>query len=300
MAHKLKALLALGTTVVLFSFLVILARFYAADVPSMSILFLRLSFAALAFLPFLVRSRIWQKEHFSKLVVISLLSTVNLVFFMFGIEFTTASASQLIYAATPILTIIISGLLYREKYSGKTLSGVTIGLLGIFYIVYRSAIEKGETISGGLFGNMMMLVAATGWLFYILFSKKISKSFTPAEIGGTSVIVSFFFSIILLAIQLSITGRQMVLDRNILLATFYMGIGGTFFTYLLLQYAIKHLSSLTVNLTSYIQPALVALLAIFFLNEKLTAHYIFGSLLVFLSVFLTVTIEFMRLKKRTN
>src|SRR3990167_9137264 len=258
MAHKLKALLALGTTVVLFSFLVILARFYAADVPSMSILFLRLSFAALAFLPFLVRSRIWQKEHFSKLVVISLLSTVNLVFFMFGIEFTTASASQLIYAATPILTIIISGLLYREKYSGKTLSGVIIGLLGIFYIVYRSAIEKGETISGGLFGNMMMLVAATGWLFYILFSKKISKSFTPAEIGGT------------------------------------------FFTYLLLQYAIKHLSSLTVNLTSYIQPALVALLAIFFLNEKLTAHYIFGSLLVFLSVFLTVTIEFMRLKKRTN
>src|SRR3989338_11517965 len=107
MAGQVKALLALGMTVLLFSFLVILARFYATDVPSMSILFLRLSFAGLAFLPFLVRSRVWQKENFSKLVLISLLSTVNLVFFMFGIEFTTPSASQLIYAAMPILTIII-------------------------------------------------------------------------------------------------------------------------------------------------------------------------------------------------
>ena len=73
-----------------------------------------------------------------------------------------------------------------------------------------------------------------------------------------------------------------------------MGIGGTFFTYLLLQYAIKHLSSLTVNMTSYIQPTLVAVLAIFFLHEKLTWHFVFGSLLVFLGVFLTVTSEFIR------
>ena len=300
MVQKLKSILALAVMLFLFAVLVILAKIYASSVPSMFLLFLRMSFAGLIFLPFLVKARIWRKERFGQLAAVSFLSTINVVFFMFGIEFTSASASQLIYAAMPIMTIIISSLLYREKYDIKTVAGVFIGLIGIFYIIYRSAIEKGETISGGLFGNLMILIATFGWLFYILFSKKISKSFTPAEIGGTSVMVSFFSSIILLVVQLSITGRQMVLDRNILLATFYMGIGGTFFTYLLLQYAIKHLSSLTVNLTSYIQPALVALLAIFFLNEKLTLHYIFGSLLVFLGVFLTVTIEFMRFKKRTN
>ena len=296
MAQKLKSLLALAIMLILFAVLVILAKAYASKVPSMYLLFMRMSFAGLIFLPFLVKARIWRKERFGQLAAVSFLSTINVVFFMFGIEFTSASASQLIYAAMPIMTIIISSLLYREKYDIKTVAGVFIGLIGIFYIIYRSAIEKGETISGGLFGNLMILIATFGWLFYILFSKKISKSFTPAEIGGTSVMVSFFFSIILLVVQLSITGRQIVLDRNILLATFYMGIGGTFFTYLLLQYAIKHLSSLTVNMTSYIQPTLVAVLAIFFLHEKLTWHFVFGSLLVFLGVFLTVTSEFIRRK----
>ena len=296
MVQKLKSILALAVMLFLFAVLVILAKIYASSVPSMFLLFLRMSFAGLIFLPFLIKARIWRKENFGQLAAVSFLSTVNVVFFMFGIEFTTASASQLIYAAMPIMTIIISSLLYREKYDIKTVAGVFIGLIGIFYIIYRSAIEKGETISGGLFGNLMILIATFGWLFYILFSKKISKSFTPAEIGGTSVIVSFVTAVVLLAIQLTVTGKQIVLDRNILLATFYMGIGGTFFTYLLLQYAIKHLSSLTVNMTSYIQPTLVAVLAIFFLHEKLTWHFVFGSLLVFLGVFLTVTSEFIRRK----
>lgn len=296
MVQKLKALLSLAVMLLLFAVLVILAKVYSSAVPSMYLLFMRMSFAGLIFLPFLIKTRVWQKERFGQLAAVSFLSTVNVVFFMFGIEFTSASASQLIYAAMPIMTIIISSLFYREKYNSKTVAGVFIGLIGIFYIIYRSAIEKGETISGGLFGNLMILIAVSGWLFYILFSKKISKSFTPVEIGGTSVMVSFVTAVVLLVIQLSVTGKQIVLDRNILLATIYMGLGGTFATYLLLQYAIKHLSSLTVNMTSYIQPTLVAVLAIFFLHEKLTWHFISGSVLVFLGVFLTVTSEFIRRK----
>ncbi|KKS96456.1 MAG: hypothetical protein UV73_C0010G0041 [Candidatus Gottesmanbacteria bacterium GW2011_GWA2_43_14] len=297
MAGKLKALAALSLTVLLFSVLVILARFYSSKAPSMFLLFLRMLFALLAFLPLLVKLRIWQKKRFRQLIAVSLLSSLNVIFFMYGIEFTTASASQLIYATIPVMTIIYTSLADKQKYSAKTVTGVIIGLLGIFYIIYRAAVEKGESISGGLYGNSLIMIASLGWMFYILFSKKMSKYFSPVEIGGSSVAVSFVLSVILLVVQLSVTAKEIIFDKNIFLATFYMGVFATFFNYLLLQYAIKKLSALTVNLTSYIQPALVAMLAIVALGEKLTGHFVFGSLLVFLGVFLTATMEFYRRKK---
>jgi drug/metabolite transporter (DMT)-like permease len=74
-------------------------------------------------------------------------------------------------------------------------------------------------------------------------------------------------------------------------AALYMGLFGTFATYVLYQYAVKHLPSLTVSLTSYIQPITTATLAMIFLGERLTAPFIIGSMLVFAGIFLVSEIK---------
>ena len=292
MSQKFKALIALGATVIFFSVLVIVSKAIVADVSPMYILFLRMLVAEIAFLPFFIKSRVWRKLEFKKLLAVSALSTINVVFFIWGIQYTSASASQLIYAAQPILTIVISVIFWKERFPLRTILGVTIGLLGIFFIIYRSSIEKGETITGGVVGNLAMVVAMTGWLFYILFSKRLSKYFSPVEIGSTSILVSLAVATILCFVELYTGHLSIVLNRNVILAGLYMGFFGSFLTYLFMQYAIKYLSPLTVNLTSYIQPVTVAILAIILLGEKLTFYFTLGSMLVFLGVFLTATLEF--------
>lgn len=79
------------------------------------------------------------------------------------------------------------------------------------------------------------------------------------------------------------------------MAALYMGIFGTFLTYILMQYAIKYLSPLSINMTSYVQPIFVAILAIFFLGEKMTASFVIGAMMVFISIFLTATVEFLKI-----
>jgi len=297
MKEKYKALLGLGGTIFLFSFLVIIARFETAETPQMFLLFLRMVVASICFLPFFIVRKVWRKPRFNQLIAVSLLSTINVVFFMWGIKYTTASASQLIYAAQPILTIIITSVFYKKKYSRQTVTGVFIGLLGIIFIIYQSAVEKGETISGGLIGNLAMIVAMFGWLHYIIFSKDFSKDYSPVEIGSTSVLVSLIISGILFFIQNGLAPVSITLSPNIILAGIYLGFCGTFLAYLLMQYAIKYLSTLTVNLTSYVQPVVTAILAIFLLGEKLTLSFFLGSMLVFFGVFLTATLEFYHRRK---
>lgn len=288
---KIKALLALLGTVLFFSILVIVARAYVVSISPMFLLFLRVLVAAIAFSPFLIKSRVWKKPKIKTLMAVSLLSTVNLVFFIWGIQYTSASASQLIYTIQPILNILVSNYLLKEKYPARTYVGVIIGLIGIVLIIYLSAVEKGETISGGIIGNIAIMIAMLGWFWYIMLSKKLSKYFSPIEISSVSIFVSLFVSIVLLITQLILTSSPIHLTTQAIMAGLYMGFFGTFLTYILMQYAIKHLSTLTVNLSSYIQPVVVMVLAIILLGEKMTIGFLVGSFFVLLGVFITGTIE---------
>lgn len=294
---KIKAILALLSTVILWSLMVIIARVAVVNVPPLTLLFIRFIVATIAFLPFFIYRKPWQNNAFNKLAAVSLLSTVNVTFFILGIQYTSASASQLIYAAIPILIIIIGKLFLSEKYPLRRILGVLIGLFGIIFIIYLSAIEKGTTISGSLIGNLLMVIAMFGWMLYIILSKKLLKIFSPVDVGSVSVIVSFIISIPLFVSETSWLHSPLTIPFNGILAGIYMGFFGTFLTYLLYQYGLKHVSSLTASFTSYIQPITTALLEMVLLGEKLTFGFLFGGSLVFLGVFLATTLELYHRRK---
>lgn len=291
MKTRTKALAALFGTVVLWSFMVVIARDAVSRTDSVALLFLRLLVAFLAFLPIFLKSRVWKKPKFKTLVLVSLSSTINLTFFMLGIAHTTASASQVIYAAMPILVLIFGKYFQKHTHSSAKVAGIIIGFLGIALIVYLSAIERGETIVGSLYGNALVIIAMLGWTSYLLSSKHLTKFFAPLEIGSTTITVGFLVSSVLLLIHLYGGGEVGSLALPALAAAFYMGLFGTFATYVFYQYAVKHLSSLTVSLTSYIQPITTAFLAILFLGERLTTPFIIGSILVFVGIFLVSEIK---------
>jgi len=291
MSTKFKALLALLATVFLWSLLVVIARGTVVNVRPMTLLFLRLLVAAIAFTPLFISRKPWKNSAFAQLTGVSLLSTINLVFFMWGIQYTTASASQLIYAAMPILIIVISTLFLKENYPLRKILGILIGLLGIIFIIYLSAAEKGTTITGTLIGNLAMVIAMTGWMLYILSTKKLSKIFSPVEIGSVSIIVSFIISIPLFLVEIIWLKAPLSIPMSGIWSAIYMGFFGTFLTYLLHQYAIKNTSPLTVSLTSYIQPITTTILAVILLGEKITVNFLLGASIVFSGIFLATTLE---------
>ena len=297
MTSSTKATLALLGTVLLWSYMVVIARQIVSEISPVTVLFLRLLIASIFFLPFFISNHTWEKPHFLKLLLISLGSTINLTFFILGIKFTTASASQIIYAAMPILILSYGKFILKEKQTLIKIIGILIGFLGLLLIGYLSAIENGETISGTLHGNLLISIAMLGWTFYLLSSKKISKYFSPIELGSTSILISFIISAVIFFINQSLTNSSLILNKGQFFTIFYIGFAGTFLTYLLFQYAVKHSSPLKVSMTSYIQPITTAFLAILMLGEKLTFYFIIGSIFVLLGVFLTSSVKINLFKK---
>ncbi len=287
MNNSTKATFALLGTIILWSYMVVLSRQIVAEIDPITILFFRLLIASIFFLPFFIYYRTWQKPHFWKLLLISLGSTINLTFFILGIKYTTASTSQIIYASMPILILMYGRIVYKDKQTLIKILGILIGFFGLLLIGYLSAIEKSETIFGTLHGNLLITIAMLGWTFYLLASKKISKYFSPMELGSTTILISFIISTALFFINDSLSNRNINFTKGQFFTIFYIGFAGTFLTYLLYQYAVKHSSSLKVSMTSYIQPITTSLLAILMLGEKLTINFIIGCAFVLLGVFLT-------------
>lgn len=294
-----RAHLALFITILLWSYQAIAAKNAIADLPSMLLLCLRMGIASLAFLPFFLREKPWRKNGFGKLVGASLFSTVNVTCFLWGIQYTSASASQLIYAAMPVLILLSDYFSGKKRHAWYTVAGVGIGLLGVGYIVYLSVIERGTTITGSLRGNLAIILAMCGWVVYILRSKILSRTFSNLAIGSTSVFIGFACSLVLVTIEWYTLHPPVQFTGAALWGGAYMGIIGTFFAYILYQYGIKHTSPVTVSMTSYIQPVTSAALAAFFLGERLTAGYVIGSLLIFGGVFLSSTMELIEKKRKS-
>lgn len=296
MDTKFKALLALLATVLIWSVHASVSRTFVQEVPPMLLSLLRMSTAALLFLPFFIKDKPWKKAKFRELLAISCLSAVNVLFYMWGIQYTTASTGQLIYAVIPVMLVFVNIFILKEEISTGKIAGVLLGFIGIAYIFYLSAVEKGETIAGSLTGNLTILVAMISWLWYIIFSKKMTKYFSPIEIGGTSAIVACIINFFLAIFEFMLIKRVGIWNLPVILGGLYMGAAGTFLAYIFYQYAIKNVSTLEVSLTSYIQPITTAILATILIGEKLTAHFIIGSVLVFSGIFLTTTLEIYKRK----
>ncbi|MCL5797292.1 MAG: DMT family transporter [Patescibacteria group bacterium] len=291
MTQETKAVFALLGTVILWSLMVVITRIAVTEVHPFTLLFLRLAIASVFFAPFVWRKKPWKNKKFSYLIKISPLLMTNVTFFILGIQYTTASASQLIYAIMPILVLIASALFLRQKYHWGKNVGVVVGLMGVVALVFLSAEGKGTTIAGSLSGNLLIVIAMLGWVSYIILSKNISRVFSAVEISGVAIIISLLLSIPLVTAEIIYYHGTILMPQNGLLAAFYLGFCGTFLTYILQQYAIKRLSTLTVSLTSYIQPITTAAFEIMLLDEKMTTGFLVGGGLVFLGLFLSTTIE---------
>ena len=103
------------------------------EIPAFSFTFFRFLIASLFLIPFLLREKN-SKRVSRKLIAISVLATVNVFFFAFGVMLTTASAGQMLYTSVPIIAAILSYFLLKEKMNRGKWMGILLILLGVSLI----------------------------------------------------------------------------------------------------------------------------------------------------------------------
>ncbi|MTI57150.1 DMT family transporter [Geosporobacter ferrireducens] len=125
---------------------------------------------------------------------------INQISFIYGVAKTTAGATSIILASTPVCVVLLARLLKLEKVTMKTYIGIIISFMGVTLVVMGS----GNPFAGGIEaakGNILIVVATVFWSIYTIMIRMYFKDLSTIKVTTYSLSFTTIFFLILSAKQ---------------------------------------------------------------------------------------------------
>lgn len=260
------------------------------EIPPLTFAMLRMTLASLCVLPFFLKQKGNIVSQIRDITPISLFATINVTFFILGMQFTAGNTGMVVYSAVPLLTGMILFLFFKEKFSLGKISGIVIGFIGVLLITFLPLLEQGNPFVGNLLGNSFLIIAVISWSFYMVYSKKkLQKKYSPFLVTCNFIFVTTItlFPFFLWDLDKNFGWWDQVTGWGIL-AVFYTGVVITVGAYLLNQYAIKHGGAVFAATTFYLFPIFGFVTNYFLLGENVTLGLLIGTVLALVGVALVL------------
>ncbi|NKI26488.1 EamA family transporter [Arenibacter sp. 6A1] len=209
---------------------------------------------------------------------------VNMLSFFKGLSLSTPINSAVLATITPIIVVVLSAILIKEKITLQKGFGVLLGLIGALALILFGVKVKQDAPNIPL-GNFLFLVNATSFGFYLLLVKSLLGKYHPLTIMKWLFTVGFLLTLPISYSEFAeIEWQQLPLD--IIGAILFVVIGTTFLTYLFNVFALTQLKASTVGVFIYIQPLVGILFAIGTGKDQLSLIKIIAIILVVVGVYL--------------
>ena len=212
---------------------------------------------------------------FILLIISGALIGINWILLFEAYNYTTVATATLCYYMEPIIVILLSPLVFREKLTIKKAACTVAALVGMFLVsgAAGEGLPQGNALRGILYG----LGAAVLYAAVVIMNKKI-RDIDPyiktiLQLGSAAVCLLPY----LIGAGL-FTGVS--LDGNSILMLLIVGLVHTGIAYTLYFGSTDGLRAQTIALFSYIDPVSALLLSMIFLHEPMTAAGICGAVLV--------------------
>ncbi|MBC7606193.1 MAG: DMT family transporter [Burkholderiales bacterium] len=208
---------------------------------------------------------------------------VNMLTFFKGLSYTSPISASVIMVSTPIIVLVLSAIIVKERMLKRKVLGIVLGLVGTaFLILYGKSV--GEAPNAGL-GNLLVFINAVSYGFYLILVKKLMDQYNAFTF--VKWIYTFGF---LMVLPFGWTEFQSIAWAGIP-HTLYWKIGfvvvfSTFFTYLLNLLSMRELKPTTIAVFIYLQPLFASIFAISMGKDSLSWVKIISAILIFTGVFL--------------
>jgi drug/metabolite transporter (DMT)-like permease len=224
------------------------------------------------------------KEKYIHLVIASLILASFVLFQMYSVKFTTASASSFLLNVNPVITFVLSIIILKERHKWWGAIGVLISFAGVFFIAVDvreiSTIFSGDTFLGNFLGFM----SGFAWAAYSIYLKRFLKERDPITTTTWTLSIS---AIILLVLMLALERTFTVETKYYHIITLvFLGIVPTAIAFTLWFETIRRIPVQKASVFQFLIPILATLLALA-MNETIDWFFALGGVLIIAGVFIT-------------
>ncbi len=173
-------------TALLWGSLPIALKILLTDMQAQTVVWYRFTVAALLLGAGLVWRRdlrpAWPRSRtvWGLLAVASLGFSANNVLFVAGLGYVTATAGQVVIQLAPMLLLLGSVAIFKERFAGAQIPGLILLLGGILLFFHERVGELLGNFSGYALGVFLVVLAALAWAFYALAQKQLLTSYGSA------------------------------------------------------------------------------------------------------------------------
>lgn len=268
----------------------VVGRAMRSEMPPIAMGFWRWTIAAVILLPFAAPElrRKWPvvRANWLTLMLLGLLGAVmfNTMIYV-GLQYTAATNGVLLNSITPILIILLSWVIARERISGLQACGVLLSLAGVLAIVAR-----GDFASLAAFhfnrGDLWLIAAMFLWAIYTFVLRR-----RPPQLSA----IGFLAAMLLLSLPLLlpfylwefVERGGFALTPATVATLAYYGTFPSIAAYLFWNRGVAQVGPNKAGLFVHLMPLFGALLSVIFLGEQLYAYHFLGAALIFGGIWAT-------------
>lgn len=210
---------------------------------------------------------------------------LNMLMFFKGLSLSTPINSAVSMTITPVLLLLLTAIILRERITWVKTLGIVFGLSGALVLILFQ--EKTQTNAPNIpLGNLLFVLNAISYSFYLILVK-------PLVAKYKAITLLKYFFLIALFINLPVGYSEFIQVEWMQLTFSEIGpmlfviVATTFFTYLFNIFALKQLSPSTVGVFIYLQPVVATIFAIMAGADTLNTLRIGAACLIFMGVFLS-------------
>jgi len=211
------------------------------------------------------------KKHTLWLIISGIAMGTSWMFLYEAYQRIGVSIASLAYYCGPVIVMILSPVLFREKLTWPRMAGFLTVLVGMFCVNSLATSEVNTTI--GLFCGIM---SAVMYAFMVIFNKK-AKSITGLENSMWQLLTSFLTVAVFVGLK---QGFVIHIESSswipiLILGVFNTGIGCYFYFS-----SIGGLPVQTVAICGYLEPLSAVVFSVLFLRESMTIMQVSGAMLI--------------------
>ena len=178
--------------------------------------------------------------------------------------------ASLCYYCGPIIVMLFSPLLFKEKLTCTKIVGFVVVLIGLFLV------NCCETVGTNYFGVLCGIVSAIMYAFMVIFNKK-AVLVTGLENSALQLFSAFVTVAFFVGLK---QGFVIDISKESILPIFILGLLNTGVGCCVYFSSMSKLPVQTVAICGYVEPLSAVLFSAIFCGERLLAHQIIGVFLI--------------------
>lgn len=220
---------------------------------------------------------------------------LNMLAFFKGLSLSTPINSSVIITVSPVLLLVLSAFILKERITWIKTLGIFLGLGGALVLILFG-IDKQPNAPNIPVGNMLFIVNASSYSVYLILVKPLVSKYS-----SITLMKFFFLFAMLINLPIGISEFTNVdwpdLPFEAIWRLAFVVICTTVLTYLLNIYALKQLSPSTIGAFIYLQPVIAVIFAVIVGADSLTPLRVGAAALIFTGVYLSTLKGRRKLKK---